>query len=390
MKGGIYSDERCPICKRNFVDNWRTGLQCPKHPKQWATKFRIKFGKLTRRYNSYREAQEVLWTWRREEAEGTFNPKDHMTSNPSGFEKLGEKFLAIKRFDLRPEGYRRYLYHYKTCADALGETSVRHIDYTLLEDLKFELLARLAPKTVYDTFGFLRTFLVWCLERRELKKLPRFPKLSKKMGMRKILDKATQTRVLEKVYELYWKSVPRACVGIEFLCTYPKIRPGELRQVQEKNIDLKNATLTIPRPKERDDPKGVMLLQKHVELIRSLPAGLPELYFLRYDYPVKGRRVGQRLGRDYLYNAWRKSCAKLGVEGVPLYPGTKHTTASDLARKFPERLVKQTTGHTSKAFERYLVLGEEDCVTLYEEASPKVKRAYLSGSRTDLDRLTPS
>ena len=295
MKGGIYSGERCPICKRNFVDNWRTGLQCPKHPKQWATKFRIKFGKLTRRYNSYREAQEVLWSWRREEAEGTFNPKDHMTSNPSGFEKLGEKFLAIKRFDLRPEGYRRYLYHYKTCADALGKTSVRHIDYTVLEDLKFELLARLAPKTVYDTFGFLRTFLVWCLERRELKQLPRFPKLSKKMGMRKILDKATQTKVLEKVYELYWKSVPRACVGIEFLCTYPKIRPGELRQVQEKHIDLKNATLTIPRPKERDDPKGVMLLQKHVELVRSLPAGLPELYFLRYDYPVKGRKIQKNL-----------------------------------------------------------------------------------------------
>ncbi len=124
-----------------------------------------------------------------------------------------------------------------------------------------------------------------------------------------------------------------------------------------------------------------------MELIRSLPRGFPEMYFLRYDYPVKGRKVGQRFGRDYLYHVWRRACAALGIQGVPLYPGTKHTTASDLARKFPERLVKQTTGHMSKAFQRYLVLGEENCVSLYEEASPKVKRAYLSEAETDLDPL---
>ncbi len=171
-------------------------------------------------------------------------------------------FLEIKKFDLGPHGYRRYLYHYKTCADALGEMPVTHINYAVLEDLNFELSARLAPKTVYDTFGFSRTFLTWCLEREELKNLPRFPKLSKKMGMRKILDKSTQTKVLEKVYEMYWTKVPRARVGIELLCTYPKIRPGELRQVQKKHIDLKNATLTIPTPKKQDDPKVVKLLGK--------------------------------------------------------------------------------------------------------------------------------
>jgi hypothetical protein len=47
---------------------------------------------------------------------------------------------------------------------------------------------------------------------------------------------------------------------------------------------------------------------------------------------------------------------------------------SDLARKFPLALVKKTTGHMSKALERYLVLGEEDCISLYKEASPKVAR----------------
>ena len=37
MLGGIYSDQRCPICKGRFRDNRKNGLQCPKHPDQWAT-----------------------------------------------------------------------------------------------------------------------------------------------------------------------------------------------------------------------------------------------------------------------------------------------------------------------------------------------------------------
>jgi integrase len=169
---------------------------------------------------------------------------------------------------------------------------------------------------------------------------------------------------------MYWNHAPRACIGIELLCTYPKIRPAELRQVKEKHIDLKNLTITIPSPKEQDEPKVVNILPVHGKLIRSLPRGFPKMYFLRYDYPVKGRRVGDRFGRDYLYHVWRRACKALGVEGVPLYPGTKHTTISDWARRYPEARVQQAAGVLSNAIKRYMVLGKEDCVSLYKEARP--------------------
>ena len=381
MKGGIYSEERCPKCMENppnpmprgygrLKDNKVDGLQCPFHPEQRATKFRVIFEGLHRRVDRYHDAKDLLDGWRWEKRQDKFNKKDYLTSNPLGFQVLGEKFLAVKKLDLRPEGYRRYRYHYLTCAEDLGNVPVTQINYGVLEDLKIKLLGRLAPKTVNDTFGFLKTFLSWCVDRGEINHLPRFPKLSKKMGKRKILDKPTQAAVVEKVYEMYWNHAPRACIGIELLCTYPKIRPAELRQVQEKHIDLKNLTITIPSPKEDVDPKDVDILQEHAELIRSLPRGFPEMYFLRYDYPVKGRRVGDRFGRDYLYHVWRRACEALGVKGVPLYPGTKHTTISDWARKYSEARIQQAAGVLSDAIRRYTVLGREDCVSLYKEARP--------------------
>lgn len=377
MKGGIYSDERCPRCGKPFEDNEKDGLQCPSHPDQRASTFKVKFKGLCRRFSRYHDAKDLLDGWRWEERQGKFNAKEYMASKPQSVLKQAERFLEIRKADLRPEGYRRYVYHYKTLSNHLGDVSITRINYSVLEDLKYDLLKRYAPKTVYDTFGFLKTLLGWCVEREELKELPRFPKLSKKMGMRKIFDKHTQATVLNKVYEMYWKRAPRACIGIELLCTYPKIRPAELRQVQEKHLDLRSGTITIPDPKEQDDPKTIRLLEKHVRLIQSLPRGFPEMYFLRYDYPVKGRKVGQRFGRDYLYHVWRKTCETLGLEGVPLYPGTKHTTMSDWGRKFPEALIHEASGVISNAMRRYLVLGQEDCITLYEDALPEVKRPGL-------------
>jgi integrase len=370
MKGGIYSDERCPRCGKD-------GLQCPSHPDQRASAFKVKFKGLCRRFSRYQDAKDLLDGWRWEERQGKFNAKEYMASKPLSVLKQAERFLEIRKADLRPEGYRRYVYHYKTLCRHLGDVSITRINYGVLEDLKYDLLQLYAPKTVYDTLGFLKTLLGWCVEREELKELPRFPKLSKKMGMRKIFDKQTQATVLNKVYELYWKRAPRACIGIELLCTYPKIRPAELRQVQEKHLDLRVGTITIPDPKEQDDPKTIRLLEKHVRLIQSLPRGFPEMYFLRYDYPVKGRKVGDRFGRDYLYHVWRKTCEALGLEGVSLYPGTKHTTMSDWGRKFPEALIHEASGVISNAMRRYLVLGQEDCITLYEDALPEVKRPGL-------------
>ena len=127
-----------------------------------------------------------------------------------------------------------------------------------------------------------------------------------------------------------------------------------------------------------------------MELIRSLPRGFPEMYFLRYEYPVKGRKVGQRFGRDYLYHVWRRACAALGIQGVPLYPGTKHITISDWAKTYPIARIQEAAGVLSEAIQHYTVLNGDDCVSLYEEAHPtgsdKILTMNFEGQKDTLEK----
>ena len=103
MVGGIYSDQRCSICKRPFQDNHKDGLICPDHPNQRATRFKVKFGrKICRRFaGDYKSAQRFLNGLRFKNDEGTFDLRDYRKDNPLGFETLASKWLAQKKKDLK-------------------------------------------------------------------------------------------------------------------------------------------------------------------------------------------------------------------------------------------------------------------------------------------------
>jgi integrase len=311
----------------------------------------------------------LLGLFRGRASEGSFDRREYLIASPIGFSHLAGKFLDLKKKTMRPESYRRYKnFSEKACA-FFGDKPITQIRTGDLEDF-IHSLEGLSTYTVKIILDFTVSILRWAKDRGELEEVPKKPAWKWKQGMRKILDKHTQAKVIEVLYEKHWDRVPRACVAVELLATYPKIRPGELLQVKEKDIDLVSGMICIPQPKESQDPKFVRLLPQHIELIKSLPRGFPEMPFLRYDLPVKGRRVGQKFGKDYLYRLWGEVCDGMGIKGVPLYPGTKHSTATALARQFPSELVRKTTGHASKAFERYLVLSEDDCMNLYAAALP--------------------
>ena len=57
----------------------------------------------------------------------------------------------------------------------------------------------------------------------------------------------------------------------------------------------------------------------------------------------------------YLKMWWDRACKNLGVEGVGLYGGTKHTVATALGQVLtPEEIKRGGTGsRTNKAFDRY-------------------------------------
>ena len=69
-----------------------------------------------------------------------------------------------------------------------------------------------------------------------------------------------------------------------------------------------------------------------------------------------GVRVGEQFGSKYFKKWWDKACDNLGVKGVDLYGGTKHSKATALGDLLtPEKIKRGGTGSdTKKAFERYM------------------------------------
>jgi hypothetical protein len=95
---------------------------------------------------------------------------------------------------------------------------------------------------------------------------------------------------------------------------------------------------------------------------------------------LSGVKAGQKFGQKYLYKWWKKACANLGVLGVDLYGGTRHSTVTALRKVATPEEIKNATFHTTnKAFERYFRIKAEDARSVYAKA--KELSQSLSGEQ---------
>jgi integrase len=153
------------------------------------------------------------------------------------------------------------------------------------------------------------------------------------------------------------------------------IRPIELINIKEGDFDLPMGVVNVRYNKEKK-PKIVPILDEDIELIKSLPRGLTGLYFFRH-----GKRKGindirrARFGKDYLYKWWKLACNNLGVVGVDLYGGTRHSSARALREHFsPEQIKKASMHSTNMAFERYFKLELDDVKNIYQKTKKENKK----------------
>jgi integrase len=185
-------------------------------------------------------------------------------------------------------------------------------------------------------------------------------------------DKETQQSIIDEVHRLTFNENPKIWLGIKWLATYISIRPGELVRLKERDIVLapKDSYFIIPRPKEKK-PKPVPILSEDAELIKGLPRGLPDLAFFRHVPGISGCKAGTPFGEKYFYKWWKIACLNLGIEGIDLYGGTRHSTVMAL-RKFatPEKIKRATMHSTNKAFERYFKFQSDEARDIYELAKP--------------------
>lgn len=171
------------------------------------------------------------------------------------------------------------------------------------------------------------------------------------------------------MHRLSYHINPKIWLGIKWLATYIAIRPGELVEICEEDLDLSLGLFILRHTKEGRD-KFVQMLPEDIELVKSLPRGFPKMPFFRHEKGVRGRRLDEPFSHKYFYRWWKKACENLGIEGVDLYGGSRHSTATALRKHLSPEQIKAGTMHsTNKAFDRYLQIQSGDALDVYRMAN---------------------
>ena len=165
--------------------------------------------------------------------------------------------------------------------------------------------------------------------------MPVMPQIKYELGYRTITDRETQQSIIMEVRRIS-DSNEKIWFGIDMLSVYVSMRPGDLLKIRERDIDLEYGVITIHNPTNaKNKTKTVRLLDRHIQIFKEMmtkyPA-LPHMPFFRHVPGVSGVPANAPFGPQYFKKWWDKACQNLGVRGLDLYGGTRHTTTTEIAR----------------------------------------------------------
>jgi integrase len=263
--------------------------------------------------------------------------------------------------------------HFDKAQDYFKTRSVKDLQYADFDD--FLKTLSVGGKTKKNIMTSIIAMYGYLKHRREISEVPEFPKVEFELGFRKTVDKDVQQAIIDDVE----KHEPfKVWLGIRFLATYISIRPMELMNLTWGNIDAKNGYIYIPHPKEKKY-KAVPILPQDMVLLTGQAREMPTMYLFG---------GGKRYGANRFYKAWKRACARLNIEGVDLYGGTRHSSARALRKHFSPEEIKRATMHsTNAAFERYFCMESDDVRSIYKRSADVIqidtaltpKKAPISG-----------
>lgn len=373
MKGSIYTSECCPLCRSKLVHTEdRDGFVCKAHPNEHPLvipkKCAVKFGRdIFRRFQVYREARQFLEGLRYKTVEGSFDARDYKLDNPLGFANQADKYLSRKdqtnpkhcRDNIRPA--------LKKAIKIWGNRNIKTIGYAEIDDFIFGL--KLSKKTLSNYVSILHDFFSWLSEREDLP-VPKMPKINYELGWRKIIDIDTQQKIIDEVQRISAHRSMKIWVGIKWLSTYIAFRPAELLSLKESQINISGYFVLPPASTKEKQPKLIAMLPEDIDLYNSFPRALdPDLNFFRHDKAHGPTKAGDPFNRKMLYHWWKKACKNLGIEGVDLYGGTRHSTSTALGEHFSEAeiMAAGTMHKTNKAARRYIQGQKNKSIMVYSK-----------------------
>lgn len=330
-------------------------------------RFEAYFKGIHRRFRSKEKAERWLTAirFKYDNERKFFDLRDYKIKEmPLGLKTLADQWLEIKKKKVKC--YRNLRAHLHQAILYFGNPNIKTIQFAQLEDFYLSLPVRLSEKTKKNYFTTLHSFWTW-IHKREGIPIPEFPVITYELKRRKTISKEQQEAILDEIKRISYHINPKIWLGIKWLATYISLRPGELINIKEGDIDLKLGVLNVKDTKS-NKYKTIPLLDEDIEYINRLPKALPYLFFFRHG---KRKGVSQskrfRFGKDYLYSWWKQVCKNLAITGVDLYGGTRHSSAQwlRLQGRTPEEIKRATMHSTTEAFNRYFEMELEDLREIY-------------------------
>ena len=317
--------------------------------------YHIRFGrKIHRMFKVEAEADRFLTGLRFKDDEKTLDLRDYSKHKPLALSKQAEHWLNTKDVSTN---YKRNLERWMNLAvDRWRDPNVKAVTYGMLQDL---IDAQpVSQKTKHDMANCFAQFFKW-LGKRERTPTPEIPEYSFTLGWRQIVDLETQAVIIAKVKEI---APHRVWLGIKWLATYIAIRPGAMHSLRERDVNVNGHFVLRPSTVKTGELMLIPMLPEDIQLYEELPKEFP-------NSPVFP------FGRHRFYDWWKKACKLVGVEGVDLYGGTRHSSTTAMAAIFSkEELKTHGTRHgTNKAFERYCQAEAAPSLNIYEELAKRRK-----------------
>lgn len=378
MKGAIYSDEKCSVCGGALRDNGKDAVACPVHPQTKSDKLFVRFGReIKKRFTPntcgssqpYALAHQFLHGLRSEVTRGKFDRREYIPNSPLAFSTIVSPYLEDRERDVaRGELKKKTLIsHIKNSLVNYAGAHFKKKSVKAITPLDWRRFFSGLPETLSDKSKWnirtdIHTFFNWLVAMKEIRQdeTPDLPQVSYECALRKTIDRETQIAILEEVGRIH-KSNPRLAIGIRWLLTYVNLRPGDLHGILEGDIERTSGLVTIRHHKtvkKTKEPKTIILREFDLVELVKLPRAMPTMPFFRYDTQHWMMKSGEQFGPQAFYLAWMAACNNLGIKGVDLYGGTRHSTMQYMRQlgNSPEQ-VKRYSEHRTNSFDRYLYIG---------------------------------
>jgi integrase len=355
MKGNVYTKEKCPVCGEKFtpIDE---DLICPVHftrPKKVYIQLydktlhkciNIHRDRTSHAFESYEHAYRVLTKIRTEIDEGTYDVTRYVAEKlkPLRFKLWSKSWLQRRKIEVekgqKSPSYLKAVKVYVTKYQLFFvDTDIRDIGTKKVDD--FRLALNGSPKYVFNIMSCLHKMLSDALDWGDIKQMPKFPKIEVPEPDIKTIDLDQQDAIINAIPD----QMDRAFI---LFTAREMIRPSETRALWWEDLDLKHDRVTIRRHFSLNElrlttkSKNIKILPldgEVKEILKSLPRHITS--------PFVFHKKGKAFGESWARKLWKRVSLQMGID-IPLYQGTRHSTATEAVNRVGMDMVQEFLGHT--------------------------------------------